>query len=354
MDAIRLFTLLFLISPSLFATNLCDSSCELLISFPDGGSIEAIEPLTFTFSTGGHLILGETGTINTAIQPVSTDYSSAGTLKLAAGESITFDVNGSLNLGSGGNIEYTSISTQGPFTVDVTAVGGTESIKLDQLSITGEAIFNLDALIIKIDNIVSDSTVSITGSDKSSMFTTGSIEAPTLNLGAGNLIVEGNLSVGAIVPTVENLSNNITTNSSISLINSQSTEIAISNTNYCDLSLSSLCEPNLTFSAINNLNSGTITLSPSFYDDPTFLLDSAEFEIDDLSWFVNDQACTLSLIDEVMHCETVNGKTYKFTDGEWIEVDSSGFINILTLLLVSITLLVFRRVRKNNFLIKKG
>lgn len=92
---------LFLFANSAFAANLCDTSCNLTITFPSGGSIEVTEALMFTFGTGGVLELGATGTINTAVQPDSTDYSAGGTLVLAAGESITFDAGGSLDLGAG-------------------------------------------------------------------------------------------------------------------------------------------------------------------------------------------------------------------------------------------------------------
>lgn len=90
--------MLLVLSNSVFATNLCESNCELTITFPSGGSIEAVNAIIFSFGTGGILDLGETGTINSVIQPSSIDYSSGDTLSLAAGESISFDINGSLNI----------------------------------------------------------------------------------------------------------------------------------------------------------------------------------------------------------------------------------------------------------------
>ena len=108
MKSILTTIFLFLFANSVFAANLCDTSCNLTITFPGGGSIEATEALAFTFGTGGVLDLGATGTINTAVQPSSTDFSTGGTLALAVGESITFDAGGSLDLGTGGAIDFIS------------------------------------------------------------------------------------------------------------------------------------------------------------------------------------------------------------------------------------------------------
>jgi hypothetical protein len=105
-DAVKYLPLLFILFSlfnSVHAQNLCDASCEFSVTFPEGGGLEAIDELTLTFGTGGELILGTGGTVNTAIQPSSLDYSSGGTLTLSAGESITFGPDGSLDLGTGGN-----------------------------------------------------------------------------------------------------------------------------------------------------------------------------------------------------------------------------------------------------------
>jgi len=54
------FTLLF--THNVLATNLCATSCDLIVTFPDGGSIEAVEALAITFGTGGEFNLGAVGT----------------------------------------------------------------------------------------------------------------------------------------------------------------------------------------------------------------------------------------------------------------------------------------------------
>jgi len=155
---------LFLFSNLVLATNLCDTSCNLTISFPSGGSIEATEALTFTFGTGGVLDLGATGTINAAVQPASTDFSAGGTLALTAGESITFDAGGSLDLGTGGNIDHTnmSIDTTGDITIEATGIAGT--ITISDMSIAdGTISINSDAIVENSLTISGDATFSGTG-----------------------------------------------------------------------------------------------------------------------------------------------------------------------------------------------
>ena len=153
---------LFLLSNSAFAANLCDTSCNLTISFPAGGSIEATEALTFTFGTGGVLDLGATGTINTVVQPASTDFSTGGTLVLAAGESISFDAGGSLDLGTGGNLDYSNIMLTTEGDIDIQSIGGTESILLNSITIVGAGILTITGLNINIvGSILTDGDVFI-------------------------------------------------------------------------------------------------------------------------------------------------------------------------------------------------
>jgi hypothetical protein len=99
----------FLFSHNVLADNLCDASCELTITFPDGGSIEATEALIITFGIDGTLNLGTTGTVNSNPQPADIDFSAGGSLPFAQGESITFGDNGSITLGAGGNIDYSNM-----------------------------------------------------------------------------------------------------------------------------------------------------------------------------------------------------------------------------------------------------
>jgi len=134
------FFLLFLLSINqAHAQNWCDPSCNLLISFPEGGSMDATEPLTLTFSQNGLLDLGEAGTINSSVQPANTNYSNGGELSLSAGESITFGKGGVLELGSEGNINTTSLN------ISTTGGGGTTILVFGSINSSGT--LNTDAQI---------------------------------------------------------------------------------------------------------------------------------------------------------------------------------------------------------------
>ena len=153
------FLFSLLITNSALATgfvDLCDASCDLLITFPDGGSIVADEDLTLIFGTGGELRLGDTGTVNVNPQPLSLDFSTGGTLALAKGESITFDTGGSIVLGWGGNISYTNISINSAGGFSVKAVGNTEKIVINNVTISGSLITLTAKLIDVIGNLIID------------------------------------------------------------------------------------------------------------------------------------------------------------------------------------------------------
>ncbi len=119
------FSLLFI--SNTYATGavfLCDASCDLLITFPNGGSIEAVEGLNITFGNGGELNLGEAGTVNRYPQPINLDFLTGGNLSLVLGESITFGDNGFITLGEGGNIEYSKMCIVSTGGVVIKAVWG--------------------------------------------------------------------------------------------------------------------------------------------------------------------------------------------------------------------------------------
>ena len=196
---------LFLFANSAFAANLCDTSCNLTITFPTGGSIEATETLTFTFGTGGVLDLGTTGTINTAVQPSSTDFSTGGTLALAAGESITFDAGGSLDLGTGGAFDFTSIAvtTDGVFDLQIDSVA--ETVYVGGITINGTGTLkitvtgsNLELGSIAVDG--GDVVITSTGiiSQSGGSFTTD--PCSTSSISSSFTISSGN--IGTIDPTI--------------------------------------------------------------------------------------------------------------------------------------------------------
>lgn len=127
---------------NLFASNLCDSSCDLSITFPDGGSIEAIDTLT--------IIFGDGGTINNGV--VTTVYPAGDTLTVAAGDFITFDANGSFVLGDGGNIDYSSIQIMSNGVMNLAAVEGAKKVLIQDLTLLGGCALNISSDFEVIQN----------------------------------------------------------------------------------------------------------------------------------------------------------------------------------------------------------
>ena len=123
-----IFTLFFLAgfyNPAT-AGNLCEDQCQLTITFPEGGSIEAVESFSITFGEGGFVNDGA----------VTTGYASGQILNFALGQTLQFTAGGELNLGAAGNIEYTNISVSSTGIFSVVALGGAEIINIYALTLT--------------------------------------------------------------------------------------------------------------------------------------------------------------------------------------------------------------------------
>jgi hypothetical protein len=129
-------------SSTLFASNLCDSFCDLSITFPDGGSIEAVEMLTVTFGDGAFVNNGT----------VITGYSAGDVLSLSAGESIDFQGNGSFELGSGGNIDYSDILIISNGVMDLAAVEGNKKVSIYDMTLLGSAALNISSSVDVAEN----------------------------------------------------------------------------------------------------------------------------------------------------------------------------------------------------------
>lgn len=162
--------LLFILSittvvSSAFAGNLCDSSCDLTITFPDGGTLTATESLTFTFGDGGEINLGDTGTINAATQPASLDFPSGGSLTLDAGESITFDVGGFLNTAVAGNFDHTDITVSTDVEFDVVLDEGSTEAYLSDITATGDGSLSITSDgALTISSITADGFIIVNSS----------------------------------------------------------------------------------------------------------------------------------------------------------------------------------------------
>ena len=181
MKSLFSFIFLFLFTNSAFAVNLCDSSCNLTISFPSGGSITAVESLTFTF--------GDAGLVDTVA--TNTAYVQGNTLILGVGEVLAFGAGGSLDLGTGGNLDYTNVTITTDGVIDVLAVGGTETVTLSTTTVTGGAIFNISGLFFNVQGgLAVDSTLNIISSD------------PNVTTGCGTTAASGSLTLSGSTSTV--------------------------------------------------------------------------------------------------------------------------------------------------------
>ena len=255
MKSLFSFIFLFLFANSAFAANLCDTSCNLTISFPSGGSIEATEALTFTFGTGGVLDLGATGTVNTAVQPASIDFSAGGSLSLAVGESITFDAGGSLDLGTGGAIDYTSITvtTDGVFDLQIDSVA--DFVYVGDIAIVGTGTLQITLTGSNLE------TGSLSTGGDLIITSTGSIDA------VGVIVVSGATTLSGSTITATNVGNDFqglvsfSSADYISLVDSSS--FTDSCTTSSDGSLTISTTSSLTTSTCQTITSGgLITFSP--------------------------------------------------------------------------------------------
>jgi hypothetical protein len=124
-----------LFSSNLFASDLCDSSCALSITFPDGGSIKAVKDIGIEFGTGGYI----------TNNGVTTGYSKGEDLELDSGESIVFRTGGILVLGEGGNVDHSEMTISSNGVMNLAAVGGKKKVEIRDLNLLGELTLNMSS-----------------------------------------------------------------------------------------------------------------------------------------------------------------------------------------------------------------
>jgi hypothetical protein len=177
--------LLSLIATTSSAAPLCDAACKFILTFPDGGSIGAVEPLSFSFGNGGY--------INDGV--VTTGFADGETMSLGAGESLTFTAGGSLDLGAAGNLDTTNIQLNSSGELFIKATGGTATISFGDLTISGDPVVTLDASTIIVNgNLILESgsvlnTIS-PGSDTSGGCSIGSDSGVTVTSGDTTLVID--------------------------------------------------------------------------------------------------------------------------------------------------------------------
>lgn len=146
-------------SSSSLAADLCNPYCEISISFPEGGSLQALEgPVILKFDDSGLL---DTGLASTA-------YSQGETYTINSGEQLDFSNGGQVVLGPQGNIDFTHIivESSGEFRIK-TETDATEITIADGQVLEINADFSL---------IIESGTLTL---------------ADTLNIGSGSSLVLG-------------------------------------------------------------------------------------------------------------------------------------------------------------------
>ncbi len=124
-----------LFSSNLLASDLCDSFCDLSITFPDGGSIEAVKDIEIEFGTGGYI----------TNNGVTTGYSRGDDLELDSGDSIVFSAGGKLVLGEGGNIDHSEMTISSNGVMNLAAVGGKKKVEIRDLNLLGNLTLNMSS-----------------------------------------------------------------------------------------------------------------------------------------------------------------------------------------------------------------
>ena len=124
-----------LFSSNLLASDLCDSSCDLSITFPDGGSIEAVKDIKIEFGTGGYI----------TNNGVTTGYSKGDDLEFDSGESLIFSSGGKLVLGEGGNIDHSEMTITSNGVMNLAAVGGKKKVEIRDLNLLGQLTLNMSS-----------------------------------------------------------------------------------------------------------------------------------------------------------------------------------------------------------------
>lgn len=209
------FFLSLLFTGNLFASMLCDSSCKLSITFPDGGSIEAVESITVTFGDGGFVDDGI----------VVTGYSAGDTLSLSVGESLVFHDEAAIELGNGGNIDYSDILIISNGVMELSAVGASEKILIYDITLLGSVSLNISSNVDVVENgsfhifsspvTISAASVFTNNGEVSGLF---EFESATLALDSKTYDLEGVILIEVEGPlTITSNEVEITTGSSLTV-----------------------------------------------------------------------------------------------------------------------------------------
>ena len=277
------------------AEPLCDPACTLTMSFPGGGSIEAIESAQFHFGDGG--LIDTIGSV--------TAYVDGATRTLTAGEILTFAAGGSLDLGNAGNLEFTNLRIVTDGVVEIAVASDTDQIMFP----AGSSLF-----------MSAGSTLVLDGS--TTVF--------------GNLHLDGNLIIKSSHPAPPG-------NDNCGALSTQDNAVTLvtGNLGNVDFSADDLATEILSVCTDSTL---TITLQPigSFLPLQTGTL------------ILNNQPTTIALTDftfSATETETTPKATEAAADEASVASDDSGGSGATGLLLIALlgcTLMATRRKHRND------
>jgi len=271
------------------------------LDFVNGGSIEAVEPVTITFGDGG---LVDTGSASTA-------YVAGDTLVLAAGESLVFAAGGQLRLGSGGNIDLSSVifNVDGNVSLGDTAGGEVTLWSGSALNIQNGGGLTLNSPFTVAGTLdLSGGTLQPASVGTITLNPTGNIVAGTLDL-SGGVLQSG--SVGTIT---------------------------LNPTSNIDVGANSFVINNISSITPTVVAVGPISLTALTVDDLGIL---QGFEMPT----ANGGNCTIQ--DEV--CIDSQGQRYALVEGQFVlanDDDASGSSGLFDWLMISVLLLL--RSRQNR------
>lgn len=310
---------LWLISVSFspgYADKLCDVECDFSITFPDGGFIQALEPVTIFFGSGGFIHDGL----------VATGYAADDIVNLAAGESLTFADGGLIDLGEFGNIDYSDLSINSNGRIQITAIGGTQQVSIYQINLEGEHEFS----------VVANSLVFYGSLDIG-----GDIEPTTLE-NYENIILNVQNTVVANENNACYISSNNQSSGSATITSGSGGSIALDSgaTGSCSIDFGSIgLENNITGSNPSIIIlPGTIEPAVGLFEPGNISQESIS-DLDGIAFDTMDgNRCTFS----DGQCFSTSGKVYQFINGEMVEVvEGNGGLNV-TMVLLLFLMSVFR------------
>lgn len=204
-----LVAVILLFSSALSANSLCqNSSCDIDLSFDEGGSITTTGYFTLRFGEGGYfnpgsgglIVLGASGNLvgTTPQQLQAGGTVNAGVEILVSSDgAINFGTGASLFLGSGGNIDYPAgdnVAIDGASTIDIISTQTEEVVSIQSIDTAGTVnLASNEGTTIYLVDFVTPTGINITSPSGTSTTNVRSWEINSLQIsGASSITATGN------------------------------------------------------------------------------------------------------------------------------------------------------------------